>query len=199
MKISRRDRKRPQQFDNFLRLSESKTDLVRFLINDWSTNTIHAKILEDELYVTVEDKAFCISSNGSKLSMVLCNRLSNEQEETDTKVFLCAQVAFDIGFERVNIVTVDTDVAILGMYFRSMLTGKIYLQYGASSAATLFDLSENSLNRSLAQSLPGLHAFSGCDTTSCFEGKGTLKKLDVFSERGFQARNQKFFRAGEVL
>ena len=68
MKISRRDRKRPQQFDKFLRLSESKTDLVRFLINDWSTNTIHAKILEDkELYVTVEDKAFCISSNGNRL------------------------------------------------------------------------------------------------------------------------------------
>ena len=183
-----------------MHLSENKTDFVRLLINDWSTNTIHAKILEDkEFYVTVEDKAFCISSSGKKLSMVLCKSLSIEQEEANTKVFLCARFAFDTGFGRVNIVTVDTDVAILGMYFRSMLTGKIYLQYGASSAATLFDLSENSLNRSLAQSLPGLHAFSGCDTTSCFEGKGTLKKLDVFSQRGFQARNQKFFRAGEVL
>ena len=41
-------------------------------------------ILEDkELHVTVEDKAFCISANGNKLSMVLCNRISSEQEEAD--------------------------------------------------------------------------------------------------------------------
>ena len=77
-------KKRPQQFGKFLRLSKNKTDLVRFLINDSSTNIIHAKILEDkELYVTVEDKAFCITSDGNKLSMVLCNRLSSEQEEAE--------------------------------------------------------------------------------------------------------------------
>ena len=104
--------------------------MVKFLINDWSTNDIHAKFLEDkELYVTVEEKGFCISSNSNKLSLALCNRLSSEQEEADTKVFLCAKFAFDIGFERVNIVTVDTDVAILGIYFQSILNGKIYLQY----------------------------------------------------------------------
>ena len=101
------------------------------------------KILEDkELYITVEDKSFCISFNGNKLSMVLCNRISSEQEEADTKVFLCAQFDFDIGFERVNIVTVDTDVAILAMYFQSMFSAKIYLQYGTSSATTLYDLSK---------------------------------------------------------
>ena len=27
--------------------------------------------------------------------------------------------------------------------------------------------------------------FSGCDTTSCFEGKGTLKKHNIFSATGF--------------
>ena len=136
LKVSRRDQKLPELFDKFLRLSENKTDLMKFLI-DWSTNTIHAKILEDkELYVTVEDKAFCISSNGNKLSMVLCSMLSSEQEEADTKVCLCAQFAFDTGFERFNIVTVDTD--ILEMYFQSMLNGKIYLQYGTSSA-TLYE------------------------------------------------------------
>ena len=108
------------------------------------------KIMEDkELYVTVEDKAFCISSNGNKLSMVLCNRISSEQEEAYTKLFLYAQFTFHIGFKRVNIVTVDIDLAILGMYFQSLLNKKIYLQYGASSATTLYDLYGNSLDRSL--------------------------------------------------
>ena len=102
------------------------------------------------------------------------------------------------GFERVNIVTVDKDVAILGMYFQSMLNGKIYLQYGTSSATTLYDLSENSLDRSLVQALPGLHDFSGCDTTSSFEGKGTLKKRNIFSGTGF-ARYFKFCPRKTVL
>ena len=157
------------------------------------------KILQDkELDVTVEEKAFCISSNGNKLSMVLCNRISSEQEEADIKVFLCAQFSFDIGFERVNTVTVDTDVAILGMYFQSMLNGKIYLQHGTSSATTLYDLSDNSLDRSLVQALPGLHAFSGGETTSCFEGRGTLKKHNIFSRTGF-ARYLKLFPTKTVL
>ena len=75
--------------------------------------------------------------------MGLCNGLSSEQEEADTKVLLYTQFAFDFGFERVNIVTVDTDLAILGMYFQSMLNEKIYLQYGISSARTLYDLKIN--------------------------------------------------------
>ena len=78
-------------------------------------------------------------------------------------MFLCAKFVFDIGFERANIATVDKDVAILGIYFQSMLNGKIYLQYGTSSAMTLYDLPKNLLDRSLVQALPGLHAFSGCD------------------------------------
>ena len=68
--------------------------------------------------------------------------LSSEQEEADTKVFLCAQFTFDIEFERVNIVAEGTDVAILGMIFQFMLNGKIYLQYATSSATTLCNLSE---------------------------------------------------------
>ena len=71
------------------------------------------------------------------------------------------------------------------MYFQSMLNEKIYLQYGTSSANTLYDLSENPLDRNIVQALPGLHAFSGCDTTSCFEGKGTLKKHNIFLGTGF--------------
>ena len=61
-------------------------------------------------------------------------------------MFLCAQFAFDTGFERVNIVTADIDLAILGMYFQSILNTKVYFQYGPSSATMLYDLSENSLD-----------------------------------------------------
>ena len=82
---------------------------------------------------------------------------------TDYQVLLCAEFAFDIRFDRVNIVTADTDLAILGMYFQSMLNMKIYFQYRSLSAMILYDLSENSLNWNLVQALPSLDAFSGCN------------------------------------
>ena len=155
---------------------------MKFSINDWSTNTIHPNILEDkELYVTVEDKAFRISSNGNKLSMRPCNRLLSQQEEAETKMFLCAQFVFDIRFERLNIVKVNTNVNILRIYFLSMLSSKIYLQYETSSTTKLYDLSQNSLDWNLVQALPGLYAFSCFNKTSCFERKGTVKKPNNFS------------------
>ena len=72
----------------------------------------------------------------AKLWMMLWHWLSSEQEETDTKLLLCAQIPFDIGFERVNIVTVDTEMAILIRYFQSMLNEKIYHHFRTYSACS---------------------------------------------------------------
>ena len=117
-------------------LSDNTIDLVKSLINDQSTSTMHAKNLEDkELHVTAENKAFCRSSI-AKLWMMLWHWLSSEQEETDTKLLLCAQIPFDIGFERVNIVTVDTEMAILIIYFQSMLNEKIYHHFRTYSTCS---------------------------------------------------------------
>ena len=52
--------------------------------------------------------------------MVLCDILSSEQEEADTKVFLCVKFAFHIGLEKF-ITAVKTDVAILEMYLGNVL------------------------------------------------------------------------------
>ena len=98
--------------------------------------------------------------------------LSSQQEESDTKMFLAARYAFELGFERVNIISIDTDVAVLAVYYQSILDGKIFLEYGTATNVQKFDISSNSLNESLVKALPGIHALSGCDSTSCFSGKG---------------------------
>ena len=43
--------------------------------------------------------------------------LSSNQEEADTKVFLCTKHAESFGFQSVVIVTVDTDIAVYSIYF----------------------------------------------------------------------------------
>ena len=123
MKASRREQLRPKQFHKFLSLSENK------ILNG------------KELYVTLEDKAYCISSTSNVLSNLPLTTLSSQKEEADTKMFRCAQFEFHRGFERVNIITIDTDVAIIAIYFQSILDGKIYLEFGTSTRMQLFDIS----------------------------------------------------------
>ena len=46
MTVSRRNQVKHKQFQKFLRLPENKVDLVKFLINDWSSNIRHSDVLE---------------------------------------------------------------------------------------------------------------------------------------------------------
>ena len=65
--------------------------------------------------------------------MLSISILTGQQEEADTKMFLAAQFAFELGFERVNVITIDTDVVVLAIYFQELLNETIYLQYGTST------------------------------------------------------------------
>ena len=64
MKATRRDQRRPKQINKFLRLAENKIDLVKSLIEEWSTNNYCVTLDGKELYITLEeDKAYRITSN----------------------------------------------------------------------------------------------------------------------------------------
>ena len=154
-------------------MPENKIDLLKFLINDWSSNIRHHDVLEEkEVYITIQDQAFCISCSNNSISKVPVRALSSREEEADTKNFLCAQFTFQLGFEQVNVVTIDTDVVVLAVYFQSQLTGKIYMEYGTAPNLAYYDISLHTFNAQLVQALPGIHALSGGDSTSCFIGKG---------------------------
>ena len=176
----RRNQEKPKQFNKYLRNSENKLDLVKFLIKDWSTNTIHLNTLKDqEVFITCEDKAYRVSCNGEILSIAAVPQLESFHEEADTKLFLCAAFASTLGFSAVNIITVDSDVAILALYYQSRLDISLYLEMGTGSKTKIYDISSNSIDYRLQQALPSLHALSGCDSTSCFSGIGTAKCLKV--------------------
>ena len=58
--------------------------------------------------------------------------LSSPQEETEAKMFSCAPLAFYLGLSHVDIITINTAVAILAIFFQYLLQGKMYLEYGTS-------------------------------------------------------------------
>ena len=81
-----------------------------------------------------------------------------------------------LGFERFNTVTIDTDVVVFADYFQSKLTGKIYMQYGTAPNLAYYNISLHTFDAQLVQALPEIHALSGCDFTSCFIGKSRCFK-----------------------
>ena len=131
------------------------------------------------VYITAGTKAFRIKSNGIDLTCVPELALHSNQEEADTKAFLCASFASDLGFEKVRIVTVDSDMGILALYHQQQIQAKLLLEIGTGSNLKILDISSHTFSKSLIDALPGLHAFSGCDTTSSFNGIGKVKCLST--------------------
>ena len=128
------------------------------------------------VYNNTGDQAYCISSNQGFLSCSHVPELSSSQEEADTKIFLCAQFAASLGFQSIEIITVDSDVAILSLYFQPFLADfNIYLQMVSGTKAELFDIKSNTLGPDIAMAFPGIHALSGCDSTSAISGIGKVK------------------------
>ena len=90
IKISRREQKRPKQFKKYLGHGCNKVDLVKFLLLDWSDCTRFKQIISGRvIFVTVESDCHRIYVDED---VVKCSReeeLSSNQEEADTKMFLC--------------------------------------------------------------------------------------------------------------
>ena len=61
IKVERRDQKLPTQFRKFLRYDENKTEIVRFLLEEWSHSTRYLTLLAGQsLFVNVEVNYFSI-------------------------------------------------------------------------------------------------------------------------------------------
>ena len=69
------------------------------------------------IYITADTEAFWITSNGNNLTCLPEPSLESNQVEADTKVFLCATFAAELGYQKVQIVTVDSGIGILALYY----------------------------------------------------------------------------------
>lgn len=196
----RRDQPKPKQFQRFLTNAENKLDLIKFLVSEWSTNDRHVAVFKDKIiFITVEDKAFSIKVSRGSMKIDPVPELESQQEEADTKMFLCAAHASSWGYESVKIVTVDSDVAILSIYYQKRLDLSIYLEMGTGTKTKLFDIKNNEIDDDLQEVLPSLHALTGCDSTSCFNGVGKVKsKTILMSDERFVAAAKLLGECDEV-
>lgn len=104
-------------------------------------------------------------------------------EEADTRLLLHANHASQEGHKRILIRTVDSDVVVLALSaFHSINVTELWVFFGVGKHKRyipIHQLAEN-LGLQTCQALPFWHAFTGCDTTSAFAGRGKKTAWDVW-------------------
>ena len=112
-------------------------------------------------------------------------------------MILHAAGAVQEGYQKIVIRTVDTDVLVLAVTLADMLQEQqveVWVAMGTGSHLRYIAAHEisSSLGPELSKSLPVFHAFTGCDTVSCFAGRG--KKTAVTIWRNYPAVTDAFLQ-----
>ena len=119
--------------------------------------------------MTIRDEAHYISSVHG---FITCNQVqelsSRQEEEADTKIPLYTKFAASLGFESASIITVDSDVAIISMYYQHRLDLELFLQMGTGSKTQIFDIQTNNFITDVVHVLLVVYTLSGYDSTSSF-------------------------------
>ena len=99
--------------------------------------------------------------------------LDSSQEEADTRLLLHAAHAARSKFA-VIIVSEDTDVLVLCLAFKSFIPSSMFIKFSSQTRVKYLDISRivERIEASTCRSLPGFHAFTGCDTVSAFRDGG---------------------------
>ncbi len=147
-----------------------------------------------------------VVSSGSTHQMLDC-----DHEEADTRMVVHVMDAIQRGARTVQIRTVDTDVLVVLIgKFHELCTEEnlpldVWVAFGMGKHFTFHRI--NSICTRLgvlrSKALPGFHAFTGCDTTSFFHGRGkktAWQTWNAFGEAGeaFTSLSQHPFSAWTV-
>ena len=130
------------------------------------------------------------STDGEQVSRSEVLELTCSREEADTRLFLYAAQSR----ESTTITkSPDTDVAFIDIYGASLdVFRHVQLLWltGTKDRRRFVHLSRlaHALGTEICNSLPGYHAFTGCDTTSAFYGKGKKRSFEILiKDRTIQA------------
>ena len=91
------------------------------------------------------------------------------------------------GYNTIRVKSPDSDVFFILLYYAPKIKDVTLLfDTGTGNKKRLIDVSEMAagMTEVHAEALLSLHAFTGCDSTSCFKGIGKLKPLKVLQKMG---------------
>ena len=131
--------------------------------------------------MTIENECFCSQADLDISSLTPCNH-----EEADTRLFLHLAHTVQEGHTSVLMRSSDSDVASNGTKSTAQLIPKgleeLWIAFGQGAYFRYIPVHEivAMLGSQMSLALPGFHAFTGCDSTSAFYGKGMKKAWSVW-------------------
>lgn len=151
-------------FKKFISSSKTKDQLTVYLAN--KTLRHFEKIAKTIVTAT---------TNGAQSNDYDVSYLSSNHEEADTLLILHASHASNRG-QTVHILSPDTDVFILAVRRLRQLGENTCMIVGTGEKRRIVPIKpvHDAVGSTIAEALPGFHAFTGCDTTGKFTGKGKV-------------------------
>ena len=178
--VDNRDIPLPVKWRQFIDHPENKQDLEHFLSKELIRQ---AKLTGTERTIVTSggypDRTVVESSQEMDISSLRCNH-----DEADTRMVLHAKSASYLGFERIIIISRDTDVLALLVHFAGDLSKEIWMQTGTSRHKKFVAVHSIDIDPILRHNLLGFHAISGCDTVSQFCGIGKATAWKTFIKYG---------------
>lgn len=167
------DTKLPVNWQSFLRTDSNKTELFQYLAKE--------AVAIDPCYgqvVSTYNKEVVSNTQEYEASLITpCNH-----EEADTRLILHAYDCSAKNMTKLMIRTVDTDVVVLATAFYNRLSvQELWIAFGVGKKYRFIAIHEIvlKLGDAKSESLAGFHAFTGCDNTSFFCGRGKKTAFDT--------------------
>lgn len=184
-KISGPNQHRPEDFVKMLRNDNFKREIVRFLKESWSENSMAPILGSKVVHITYEECCYKIEVINEEVKITEIEDLRSSHEEADSRMI--AHLTSIPAPSTVVVRTCDTDVLVIAVGNVSKLSKNIhvYLEMGIQSKNNLKFVDINALAKkigpALASALPALHAFTGCDFTPCFSRKGKINPMTILA------------------
>ena len=141
----------------------------------------HLEDNQNELVITSDDPVPTAIRNGE---VARRNNLRNIHEEADVMIVNQLVDLAGKGVNNIRVVCDDTDVFILMLYFHcgKNLNCGVIMESPVPGRKVVDIKATANKHRTITDHLPGVHALSGCDTTSYLYGIGNATVLKVLMQ-----------------
>jgi len=188
---------RLKQWKSFLQGGKNKTQLIDFLVEEWSNNqSLRERLDRKELFLTHGDQCTRVT----KESVSDVQDLQSSQEEADTRLLLHAEHCGRYGLAAAVIVSPDTEVFILAMAFTPELKCPLYFKLESKTGTEYIEVKKaaDARGHEKCACLLGLHSFTGCDTVSSFAGRGKVSALRLLTHEEHMTTLQSFGQSWDL-
>ena len=165
----------PANWQSFLRVNDNKTELFQLLAESVTSDEIQGK----EVYSTLGSMVVCAPNREDRSSIEPCSH-----EEADSRIVLHLCDAGTRGHQKIMVRTGDTDVVVIIVSaLQNIPVTEVWISFGVGRHHRYIAAHEiaHAMGPCKARSLAMFHAFTGCDTTSFFAGRGKKTAWDTWA------------------